>query len=815
MSFLMTSLSLVLGLFGLTLALGGGVLLLHAGSAYFLLAGLALLLNAVLLWRRSARAIGLFAAILALSLAWALWEAQGLDWWPLASRLGVYVVIGLLLLLPAVHRAIAVPLAPTETGSRLLTRSRTALGLVLLATLVVSLLAYMRDPAATVGALPTEAATTTPNLGASLPDGEWHAYGRTGFGQRYTPLHQIQASNVRQLQLVWQYRTGDVRGHVGDPEETTYEVTPLKIDNKLILCTPHQVAIALDATTGQQLWRYEPKLREPLAVQHMTCRGLSYQAHSTPPAQALQLSDDPLATTLGQPIAAKLGPTDAACSAKLFLPTADGRVIALNPETGHVCSQFGQGTGQINLYQHMPNANPGSYYSTSPPVVAGGLLLVAGTVLDNASTKEESGVIRAFDVETGALVWSWDSGNPDSTAPLAAGQSYTPNSPNSWSVASVDEQLGLAYFPMGNQPPDQWGGARSPASERHSSAVVALETATGRLRWAFQTVHHDLWDYDVPAQPVLIDLQIGGTNVPALVQPTKQGELFVLNRATGEPLLPVTEMPAPQGAATGDRTAPTQPRSTISFEPAMLHERDMWGATLVDQLLCRIAFRGLRYEGRFTPPSEQGSLIHPGNFGVFNWGSIAVDPVRQIAFATPTYLPFTSQLVPRHDNTTLLVGQPPKNGLPALNENFGAPYAARMAAFLSPLGIPCSEPPWGTVAGVDLRTGQIAWRHRNGTVRDASALPVWFKMGVPNIGGPILTASGLGFLSSAMDYYLRAYDVRTGEQLWEDRLPAGAQATPMSYEGADGRQYLLVVAGGHGSTGTKPGDYIRAYALPR
>ena len=440
---------------------------------------------------------------------------------------------------------------------------------------------------------------------------------------------------------------------------------------------------------------------------------------------------------------------------------------------------------------------------------------MAGTVLDNHSTKEESGVIRAFDIETGDLVWNWDSGHPDSTAPIAEGQFYTANSPNSWSVASVDERLGLAYFPMGNQPPDQWGGHRSAAAEASSSAVVALDLASGRPRWMFQTVHHDLWDYDVPAQPTLIDLDLNGGVVPALVQPTKQGELFVLDRATGKPLLPVTEVPAPQGAATGDHTAPTQPRSAISFEPPPLRERDMWGGTLIDQMLCRIAFRQHRYEGRFTPPSAQGSLIYPGNFGVFNWGGIAVDPARQVAFVTPTYLPFTSQLVPRKDDTSLLVGKPPVDGLPALNENFGAPYAIRLAAFLSPFGIPCNEPPWGYVAGVDLRTGKIAWQHRNGTVQDETALPIRFRMGVPNIGGPILTGGGVAFLSSAMDYYLRAYDLTTGRQLWEGRLPAGAQATPMSYQGSDGRQYVVVVAGGHGSTGTKPGDYIRAYALPR
>ncbi len=522
------------------------------------------------------------------------------------------------------------------------------------------------------------------------------------------------------------------------------------------------------------------------------------------------------APAAGLPAAARQGEL-VQCVAKLFMPTADGRLIALNPDSGAVCSRFGNGTGQVDLRANMPNLNPGSYYSTSPVVVTARLVIVGGTVLDNVSTKEQSGVIRAFDIDTGALVWNWDSANPDATEPIADGQVYTANSPNSWSTSSVDEALGLVYVPIGNQPPDQFGGRRSPAVERVSSSVVALDLATGAVRWVFQTVHHDLWDYDVPSQPSLLDLTVAGATVPALVQPTKQGELFVLDRRTGQPVLPVTEVPAPGGAAAGDHAAPTQPKSALSFEPPRLRERDMWGATMFDQLACRIAFHRLRYEGRFTPPSTQGSLIYPGNFGTFNWGGVAVDPQRQLVFTTPTYLAFVSTLVPRANDSQLLVqpgGKPPAGALPPLNENFGAPYAAKMGPFLSPLGIPCQAPPWGYVAGVDLRTGQIAWRHRNGTVRDLSPLPLPFRMGVPNLGGPVITGCGVAFLSGSMDDYVRAYDVHDGRQLWESRLPAGGQATPMTYTGSDGRQYLLVVAGGHGSTHTKPGDYVIAYALP-
>lgn len=867
-------------LLGLALAAAGTWLLTLGGSAYYLVAGIALAVTGVLLLRRAASALWVYSALLLGSAAWALWEV-GLDWWPLAARLDVLFVLGLWLVLPWMRRSLSRDITrprPLERGlrprtmatadGRALASGRTALGLVLVASLVLAVASWFRAPHEIGGELQATTGAAVQPPSPALPAGEWHAYGRTGEGQRYSPLSQITPANVDQLKLAWEFNTGDLRGRPGDPEETTFEVTPLKIGNRLFLCTPHQSVIALDATSGKQLWRFDPQIAGDLALQHLTCRGLSYRAASaavdpgattgtdTPPDPAAAAA--PQATTTGTsstaptaarpgagtaasaapmnsptgdgakaegssapatrplPVAARQGPTAPTCPVKLFMPTADGRVIALNPENGAVCADFGRGSGQIDLWRHMPNVRPGAYYSTSPVVVTDRLLIVGGTVLDNASVKEQSGVIRAFDIQTGDLVWNWDSGNPDDTVPLAADRTYTPNSPNSWSISSVDEALGMVYIPMGNQPPDQWGGKRSEAVERYSSSVVALDLATGRVRWHFQTVHHDLWDYDVPAQPTLIDLDIGGQRVPALVQPTKQGELFVLDRRTGQPLLPVTERPAPQGAAEGDHTAPTQPKSALSFEPPPLTERSMWGATMFDQLACRIAFHRLRYEGRFTPPSEQGSIIYPGNFGVFNWGGIAVDPQNGWAFTTPTYLAFVSKLVRRHDDSTLMVqeGGPPKGSLPALNENFGAPFAARMKPFMSPVGLPCQAPPWGYVAGVDLRSGQVAWKHRNGTVRDLSPLPLPFRMGVPGIGGPMMTAGGVAFYSGALDNYVRAYDVRSGRQLWEDRLPAGGQATPMSYTGEDGRQYVLVAAGGHGSTGTKPGDAVRAYALP-
>ncbi|MBP0443822.1 glucose/quinate/shikimate family membrane-bound PQQ-dependent dehydrogenase [Roseomonas sp. SSH11] len=820
--------AILLGLLGLGAAGGGLWLAALGGSWYYLVVGLLMLATALLLWRRSSSALWLYALLTLGTLAWAVWEA-GLDWWPLAARGDVVFLVGLALLTPWITRRLG-----GASGERRVTAFRGG-GLALSATLLIALVtgaaALLNDPHRVEGALSQARAEAAAGTG-EVPPGEWHAYGRTGFGQRYSPLDQITPANASQLEVAWTYHTGDVRGRPGDPVETTFEVTPLKIGDRLFLCTPHQNVIALDGDTGREIWRYDPKIQNELALQHLTCRGLSYYqaaggtaqapaAPAGPPSgaptgQEVQARPEQAPPPLNLPAAADGARTVASCPRKLFMPTADGRLIALDPESGGVCTSFGEG-GQVNLWANMPNVKPGGYYSTSPPVVARNLVIIGGTVLDNVSVSEPAGVIRAFDADTGALVWNFDPGNPDTTAPLPPGQTYVPSTPNSWSISSVDEALGMVYIPFGNQPPDQWGANRSPNTERFASSVVALDLATGQLRWVFQTVHHDLWDYDVPSQPSLMDLTIEGRRVPALLQPTKQGEIYVLNRETGQPILPVNEAAVPQGAVPPDRTAPTQPVSRLSFDPPPLTGAEMWGATMYDQLACRIALKRLRYEGRYTPPSLQGTLVYPGNFGVFNWGSIAVDPRRQVAFTTPAYLAFVSQLVPRQDDTTLYVqgGERPEGSLPALNENFGAPYAVKLYPFTSVLGLPCQEPPWGYVAGADLTTGQVLWRHKNGTTRDAAPVPLPFPMGVPSLGGPIMTAGGVAFLSGTIDYYLRAYDVTNGRELWKARLPAGGQATPMTYLGRDGRQYVLVSAGGHGSLGTKAGDSVIAYALPR
>lgn len=779
---IITITSVVVLLLGLFLAGAGGWLLMLGGTAYYLIAGLALLATAGLLFARRVEALLVYALFLAGTLAWAIWEV-GFDWWQLAPRGGLLIVLGLWLLVPWVRGHLRAGISFGHAGRRV---DIWSLAAVIVVASAVALYSMSFDSLRLEGRLSEQAVAQTPRLGGDVPAEDWHQYGRTPYGQRYSPLEEINVSNVGQLELAWQYQTGDVK-LPDDVGETTYQVTPLKIGDTLYLCTPHNWAIALDAASGEEKWKYDPNAGLNPDRQHQTCRGVTYYERSTPaPAER--------------------------CAARVYLPTSDARLIALDAGTGTVCEEFADG-GTLHLEQGMPYAQPGYYYSTSPPVVVAGKLIIGGAVNDNYSVREPSGVIRAFDVETGELIWNWDSGNPEETEPIGPGETYTANSPNSWSVFSVDPELGLVYIPLGNQVPDQLGMNRSESVERFSSSIVALDVDTGQVRWVRQTVHHDLWDMDVPAQPVLLDIdREDGETVPALVGPTKQGDIYVLDRRTGDPLLPITEVPAPDGAIPEDFTAPTQPVSALTFKPDRLQGRDMWGMTPIDQLICRIEFHRYRYEGRYTPPSVEGTLVHPGNFGVFNWGSVAVDPVRQVMFGMPTYLAFTSRLVPRSEIAPKGAGE--KGSEQGLNRNEGAPYGVYMGPFLSPLGIPCQAPPWGYVAGADLRTGEIAYKRRNGTVYDMTPLPLPFEVGVPGIGGPMITAGGVAFLGAAVDNYLRAYDLTTGEQLWRARLPAGGQATPMTYALENGKQYVVMVAGGHGSVGTKAGDYVLAYTLP-
>ena len=793
-------LGVVFLLMGLALLAGGVKLASSGGSLYYLLTGIGILLVGFLLLAGRAAALGLYAIVLFASNLWALWEV-GLDWWQLVPRLALWFAFGIILLLPWFRR----PLLWDQTsnlGSKGLTVAVVLAGLTALASQFTS-------PGEIKGQLDRDSAGTTSGA-PTMPEGDWQSYGRSGFGDRYSPLAQITPDNASQLEPAWTFRTGDIPGP-NDPMETTAENTPLKVNGMLYVCTPHSQVIALDPDTGKEIWRFDPKISTQKAANfkgwaHMTCRGVAYYDDAAYAASA------PATTEASPvPVVEASTPVASSCPKRIFVPTADTRLIALNADTGKMCEDFGD-KGQIDLGANIGSFAAGGYYSTSPPAITRNLVVIGGHVTDNVSTDEPSGVVRAFDVHDGHLVWNWDSGNPDVTMPIAAGEHYTRNSPNMWSLMSVDEKLGMLYLPMGNQMPDQWGGNRTPESEKYSAGVTALDINTGHVRWTFQFTHHDLWDMDVGGQPSLLDMKTADGIKPALLASTKQGSIYVLDRSNGKPIVPIDEVPVPQGAVEGDHTSQTQPKSELNFMPPPLSERDMWGVTPFDQMLCRIDFKSLRYDGAFTPPSLQGSIVYPGNFGVFDWGGISVDPVRQIAFVNPSYMAFRSRLVPAAD---IAGGPGRKSETEGVQPNKGAPYGVILEALLSPMGLPCQAPAWGYVAAVDLTTHRTIWKHKNGTVRDSSPVPIPLTMGVPSLGGTFVTASGVGFLSGTLDQYLRAYDMRNGKQLWEGRLPAGGQTTPMTYTGKDGRQYVLVVAGGHGSLGTKQGDYVMAYALPK
>ncbi|MFP5435854.1 MAG: PQQ-binding-like beta-propeller repeat protein, partial [Alphaproteobacteria bacterium] len=476
-----------------------------------------------------------------------------------------------------------------------------------------------------------------------------------------------------------------------------------------------------------------------------------------------------------------------------------------------------------DLKTGLGQVDKGYYFVTSPPALVRGRLVLGGWVTDGQKIREPSGVIRAFDAVTGDFAWAFDIGRPDDHGLPAPGATFTPGTPNSWAPMSSDETLGLVYVPTGNATPDYFGGHRTANDDRYASSVIALDGMTGAVRWSFQTTHHDLWDYDVPAQPTLIDLPGG---VRGLLQPTKRGEIFFLDRATGKPILPVEERPVPQGVVPGERLSKTQPYSVgiPSFTGPRPTEKGMWGLTPIDQAICRIRFREARFDGDMTPLSTQHPTITwPGYLGGIDWGGVSVDPRRALMIVNNNQVGNYNRLIPRAEANRR--GIKPMNtvhmgdvGGPAAQQ--GVPYAAQIAPFLSPLAIPCQQPPYGRINAVDLKTGKMVWSRLLGTSRDSGplALPTFvpIPMGVPNIGGSVATASGLTFIGATQEHAFRSYDTATGRLLWKARLPAGGNASPSSYwSNASGRQFVVIAAGGHGAMLSGSSDQLIAYALPK
>jgi quinoprotein glucose dehydrogenase len=773
----------------------GAQLVAAGGSPAYSIIALVVLATAVLLFRKSKSALTLYALLMWGILLWIISEV-GFDKWQWIPRGDVFALVGLWLALPWVVRPLY---EANPTASR--RRFHPFLGGTVAVMMAIVLAVMFYDPVPVKGRIENPVTTRS----ADAAGNDWVAYGGTTNGQRFSSLDQINPGTIKKLSVAWEYHTGDLRDPAKDAGEYTFEATPLKVNNRVYVCTAHNEVHALNPETGKLDWKYAPEKDRSYLQQHQTCRGVSYYS----------------AVASGTASAAATG-TPALCAKRIITATADARLVALDADTGKLCSDFGQ-NGVVDLRANMGEVRPHALMQTAAPLVAGDLVIVGGSVMDNGfKAGNPSGVIRAYNAVTGALVWNFDPANPDSTQPIAAGQNYPQDTPIAWATLSADLNNGLVYVPFGNASPDELGTDRDPNSnvEKFRDTVVALDLKTGAFKWKFQTSSNDLWDRDNPSQPTLMDVGKEGSKQPALVLPTKVGNIFVLNRLTGEPIVPVDQVKVrTDGGVPGEHFAATQPVSRINFIPEALTEKSMWGLTPFDQMSCRISYNKLRYDGNpWTPSTETGSLIFPGNIGAFNWGSVAVDPDRQILIAAPVRLAYTYNLIKRTPETAdkRLFSE---EGTPYWNENFKGDYAIRIKQFASGLGVPCIAPPWGRMVGVDLNTGKTEWLRRTGTSKNLKTsflpgrFPIGFPMGMVAHGGPLVTAGGVVFHGATADNFLRAYDINTGEVLWQTELPAGGQATPSTYMGSDGKQYVVISAGGHGSLGTTLGDSVIAFRL--
>ena len=630
------------------------------------------------------------------------------------------------------------------------------------------------------------AAVGVPLSAAEPTDGgiaDWTYYGGDPGGSRYSPLTQINKSNVAELKAAWEYHTGDVSDGSDNRRKSEFETTPIVADGAMYLSTPFNRVVALDPETGREKWSFDPKIDLHAGYSEgLVNRGVTLW------------------------IDAARGEGDA-CHRRIFLATIDARLFALDAASGRACADFGA-AGQIDLTRGIANITRRcEYEETSAPAIAGDLVIVGSSIADNDRVDSPSGVVRAFDARTGSLRWSWNP-IPETITPTGAG--------NAWSTISVDNGRDLVIVPTTSPSPD-YHGLKRPGDNKWADSVVALSAKTGEMVWGFQLVHHDLWDYDTAAQPVLAALRRDSDELPIVIAGNKTGNLYVLNRDTGAPVFGVEERPVPKSDAEGEEASPTQPFPLVPppLVPQRLSADDAWGPTPEDRNACRTAMEKLRSEGIFTPPSVGGIIAFPGNLGGMNWGSGAFDLRRQVFVTNVNVFPMEVHLIPRDQYQESEKAAKEGRFRAEVSPQHGTPYGMSRRLLMSPSGAPCNPPPWGSLVAVDLAKGTIRWNVPLGTTADLFPNSPHVISGTPNLGGPIITAAGLIFIASAMDNYLRAFDIDTGAELWKGRLPAGGQATPMTYRlRPDGKQFVVIAAGGHGKIGTKLGDSLVAFALP-
>ncbi|WP_060514207.1 glucose/quinate/shikimate family membrane-bound PQQ-dependent dehydrogenase [Pseudomonas sp. NBRC 111132] len=792
---ILIGLGVIIALLGLLLAAGGVKLAGLGGSWYFLIGGLAMAIAGVLIARRKLAGVWLYAAFLIGTVIWALSDV-GLVFWPLFSRLFMFGAIGMVV-------ALVYPLLARTNGA---SAGRGAYGIAGVMAVVLVIAAgnmFVAHPSVA----PTGKGPGMTPVEAGKEQKDWAHYGNTEGGSRFAALDQINRDNVNKLKVAWTYHTGDVA--ISDGNGAEDQLTPLQIGNKVFICTPHNNLIALDADTGKELWKNAINAQSKV---WQRCRGMAYFDATAAIAQPTQPNSSPIT---GGSVAA-----GANCQRRLLTNTIDGRLIAVDADTGEFCQGFGN-NGQVNLMAGLGNV-PDSYYQlSSAPLMAGTTVVVGGRVADNVQTDMPGGVIRGFDVITGEMRWAFDPGNPEDRQAPQGDSTYVRSTPNSWAPMSYDPAMNTVFLPMGSSSTDIYGVERNKLDHTYGASVLALDATTGNQKWVYQTVHNDLWDFDLPMQPSLIDFtKDDGQSVPAVVIGTKAGQIYVLDRATGKPLTQVDEVPVKPSNIPNEPYSPTQPKSVgmPQIGAQTLTESDMWGATPYDQLLCRIDFKKMRYDGLYTAPGTDLSLSFPGSLGGMNWGSISTDPVHGFIFVNDMRLGLWIQMIPSQNKGGAA------SGGEALNTGMGAvplkgtPYAVNKNRFLSVAGIPCQAPPFGTLTAIDMKTRQVAWQVPVGTVEDTGPLGIRMhlpiKIGLPTLGSTLSTQGGLVFIAGTQDFYLRAYDSSNGNEIWKARLPVGSQGGPMTYVSPKtGKQYVVITAGGARQS-TDRGDYVISYALP-
>ncbi|MEO8138195.1 MAG: pyrroloquinoline quinone-dependent dehydrogenase [Gemmatimonadota bacterium] len=631
---------------------------------------------------------------------------------------------------------------------------------------------------------------------APRSDGTWGSYGGDPGGTRHSALRQITRENVKHLAVAWTYRTGDAShdDHSEGPKDgcghchtgaSKFEATPILADGRLYLSTPLNRVIALDPATGHELWRHDPRINLELErSEGFISRGVAYW-------------------TTGE-MGSGNGARDA-CASRIFFGTIDARLLALDAASGVPCAGFGE-RGTVHLDREVGRVQQGQYGVTSPPAIAGDVVVIGSSIGDNRRVEMERGIVRGFDARSGRELWSFDP-IPRSAADPAY-QQWTAEAArktgagNAWAPLSVDTALGLVFVPTGSAAPDFFGGER-PGDNRYTNSVVALDAKTGRVRWHFQVVHHDLWDFDVGSQPSLITIPRQGRQIPAVAVATKMGHIFILDRATGTPLFPVEERPVPASDVPGEVTARTQPFPVLPkpLFPPELRREDIWGITPDETAACLTEYDRMHHGPLFTPPSVAGTVMFPGYSGGTTWGGVSWSPERNLLVTNLIRIPLWVRLERREPGDSS-------------GNQIGTPYRMSRGMLVSPKGLPCNRPPWGTLVAIDLATGEQRWQVPLGRVPKLSQAPGSEQWGSPSMGGSITTGGGLIFIGAAMDDVLRAVDLESGQVLWTGALPAGGQATPMTYE-AGGKQYVVIAAGGHGNLGTTFGDYVVAFSLAR